>query len=133
MGILWLEGNMKTPSSSGEARVDLKSVLGLIRHQWIMPGNAGIWWEGGIQSYAAFSRKTGLPPSTLHRLEQGVQSFTLGKLEKLLWRLKCKLPDVFPGGGEPATGLRVVKCLRIARQHQLQSNHQPNPDDLLGF
>lgn len=51
----------------------------------------------GDLTYARFSRKVGLPPSTLHRLEQGTQSITLRKLELILSRLKCRLTDVFPG------------------------------------
>ena len=46
-------------------------------------------------SFAAFSRKTGLPPSTLFRLEQGEQSITLGRLHGLLKKLKVTLTDVF--------------------------------------
>ncbi len=51
----------------------------------------------GEETYAAFSRRTGLPASTLFRLEQAQQSVSLGKLEQLLRRLKVKLKDVFPG------------------------------------
>ncbi len=46
-------------------------------------------------TYAQFSRKTGLPLSTIFRLENGEQSITLGRLERVLARLKCKLADVF--------------------------------------
>jgi DNA-binding Xre family transcriptional regulator len=48
-------------------------------------------------TYARFSRIAGLPPSTLHRLENGTQSLTLKKLEQMFKRLKCKVSDVFPG------------------------------------
>jgi transcriptional regulator with XRE-family HTH domain len=49
-------------------------------------------------TFAQFSRKVGLPPSTVFRLENGQQSITLGKLEEVLDRLKCKITDVFEGG-----------------------------------
>ena len=51
----------------------------------------------GEETYAAFGRRTGLPPSTLFRLEQGQQSLTLGRLEQITKRLKVKLADIFPG------------------------------------
>lgn len=51
----------------------------------------------GEETYASFARRTGLPPSTLFRLEQGQQSLTLGRLEQILKRLKVKLRGVFPG------------------------------------
>ena len=51
----------------------------------------------GEMTYAQFSRKLGLPPSTLHRLEQGAQSITLRGLQQIMRRLKCGLPDIFPG------------------------------------
>jgi len=54
--------------------------------------------QRGDSPFAAFSRKTGLPPSTLFRLEQCQQSITLGRLEKMMKRLKVTLWDVF---GEP--------------------------------
>ena len=50
----------------------------------------------GEETYAAFSRRTGLPASTLFRLEQAQQSVSLGKLEQLMKRLKVKMKDVFP-------------------------------------
>lgn len=50
----------------------------------------------GEQTYAQFSRKLGLPPSTLHRLEQGSQSITLRGLQQILRKLKCGLAEVFP-------------------------------------
>jgi len=34
--------------------------------------------------------------STLHRLEQCQQSITLGRLQQIMQRLKCGLPDIFP-------------------------------------
>jgi DNA-binding Xre family transcriptional regulator len=49
----------------------------------------------GEQTFAEFSRRLGLPASTLHRLESGEQSVTLGKLEHIMKRLKCKLSDIF--------------------------------------
>ncbi len=50
----------------------------------------------GDLTYAQFSRKLGLPPSTLHRLEQGSQSITLRGLQQILRKLKCGLAEVFP-------------------------------------
>ncbi len=50
----------------------------------------------GEMTYAQFSRKLGLPPSTLHRLEQGGQSITLRGLQQIMRRLKCGLADIFP-------------------------------------
>ena len=47
-------------------------------------------------TFAEFSRKTGLPPSTLHRLESTSQSITLGRLQQLMVRLKVRLTDIFP-------------------------------------
>lgn len=49
----------------------------------------------GDTSYAEFSKKTGLPASTLFRLENCQQSITLGKLEQVMNRLKVTLGDVF--------------------------------------
>jgi hypothetical protein len=46
-------------------------------------------------SFAEFSRKTGLPLSILHRLENGAQSVTIGRLDGVMKRLKMKLRDVF--------------------------------------
>jgi hypothetical protein len=46
-------------------------------------------------TFAQFSRKTGLPASTLFRLENGQQSITLAKLEGVLKRLKKVPHDVF--------------------------------------
>ena len=50
----------------------------------------------GEMTFAAFSRMTGLPPSTLHRLESGEQSITLGRLQQLMVRLKVRLADIYP-------------------------------------
>jgi transcriptional regulator with XRE-family HTH domain len=50
----------------------------------------------GDLTYAEFSRKVGLPPSTLHRLEQSQQSITLRRLQQVMKRLKCRLIDIFP-------------------------------------
>lgn len=47
-------------------------------------------------TFADFSRKLGLPPSTLHRLEQCQQSITLRGLQQIMKRLKCGLRDIFP-------------------------------------
>jgi transcriptional regulator with XRE-family HTH domain len=54
----------------------------------------------GDQTFADFSRKLGLPVSTLHRLEACEQSITLGRLNQIMARLKCDLTDIFPGGGK---------------------------------
>jgi len=50
----------------------------------------------GALTFAEFSRKVGLPPSTLHRLEAGRQSITLRNLQLIMRRLKCRLWDIFP-------------------------------------
>jgi transcriptional regulator with XRE-family HTH domain len=50
----------------------------------------------GDQTFAEFSRKLGLPPSTLYRLERCEQSVTLGRLNQIMTRLKCELADIFP-------------------------------------
>lgn len=47
-------------------------------------------------TYALFSKRLGLPPSTLHRLEQCQQSITLRNLQQIMDRLKCSLFDIFP-------------------------------------
>jgi DNA-binding Xre family transcriptional regulator len=49
----------------------------------------------GDMTFAEFSRKIGLPPSTLHRLEQCQQSITLRSLQQIMDRLKCNLSDIF--------------------------------------
>jgi Helix-turn-helix. len=54
----------------------------------------------GQTSYAEFSKKTGLTPSTLFRLENRQQSITLGRLEQVMVRLKVTLVDIF-GQGNP--------------------------------
>ena len=46
-------------------------------------------------TFAQFSKKVGLPPSTIHRIENGEQSVTLGRLQSILDRLHCALADVF--------------------------------------
>lgn len=51
--------------------------------------------QRGTMTYVQFSRKTGLPPSTLHRLEHDQQSISLRGLEQLLRKLKCSLADIF--------------------------------------
>lgn len=50
----------------------------------------------GEMTYAQFSKKLGLPPSTLHRLEQGAQSITLRGLQQVMRRLKCSLAEISP-------------------------------------
>lgn len=52
--------------------------------------------QRGEMTFAQFSKKVGLPPSTIFRLENGEQSITLGRLQCILDRLKCTLTDVFP-------------------------------------
>ena len=51
--------------------------------------------QRGGMTFAQFSKKVGLPPSTIHRIENGEQSVTLGRLQFILDRLKCALADVF--------------------------------------
>jgi DNA-binding Xre family transcriptional regulator len=49
----------------------------------------------GDQTLAVFSRKVGLPLSTLYRLEQCEQSISLGRLYQIMTHLKCDLSDIF--------------------------------------
>ena len=49
----------------------------------------------GEMTYVQFSRKTGLPPSTIFRIENSQQSITLSKLQGVLRRLKVRVRDVF--------------------------------------
>jgi len=49
----------------------------------------------GNMTFVQFSKKLGLPTSTLHRLEQCQQSITLGRLQQIMTRLKCGLSDIF--------------------------------------
>ena len=51
--------------------------------------------QRGDLTFQQFSDKMGLPASTLHRIEQGKQSVTLGTLEYICGRLKCKVSDIF--------------------------------------
>lgn len=51
--------------------------------------------QRGEMTFAQFSKKTGLPPSTLFRLEQCEQSITLGRLQQVMDKLKCELTDIF--------------------------------------
>jgi transcriptional regulator with XRE-family HTH domain len=50
----------------------------------------------GEGTYATLSRTTGVPISTLHRLEMGQQSITLRLLDQILRRLRADPADVFP-------------------------------------
>jgi transcriptional regulator with XRE-family HTH domain len=50
----------------------------------------------GDMTFAQFSRKLGLPPSTLHRLETCQQSVTLRRLQQIMNRLKSSIMDIFP-------------------------------------
>lgn len=49
----------------------------------------------GHMPYARFAKKTGLTPSTLFRLENGQQSITLARLDRLMMRLGCSWRDIF--------------------------------------
>jgi predicted transcriptional regulator len=49
----------------------------------------------GEMTFVQFSRKVGLPPSTLFRLENCQQSITLSKLEGVLKRLKTSTGELF--------------------------------------
>lgn len=51
--------------------------------------------QRGELTFAQFSKKIGLPPSTIFRLENCAQSITLGRLQQIMKRLKCTLGDVF--------------------------------------
>jgi transcriptional regulator with XRE-family HTH domain len=51
--------------------------------------------QRGERTYAKFSRRLGLPQSTLHRLENGSQSITLRGLQQIMRRLTCSLTDIF--------------------------------------
>jgi transcriptional regulator with XRE-family HTH domain len=51
--------------------------------------------QRGEMTFAQFSKKLGLPPSTIFRLERCEQSVTLGRLHQILDRLNCSLDDVF--------------------------------------
>jgi transcriptional regulator with XRE-family HTH domain len=51
--------------------------------------------QRGEQTYVQFSRKLGLPRSTIFRLENCEQSVTLGRLQQIMDRLKVKLSDIF--------------------------------------
>jgi hypothetical protein len=53
--------------------------------------------QRGQMSFAQWSKVTGLPASTLFRLEQCQQSITLGRLHGMMKRLKVTLGDVFGG------------------------------------
>ena len=50
----------------------------------------------GDLTYAQFARKMGVSDSSLQRLEMGEQNVTLGTLEQIRKRLKCKVSDIFP-------------------------------------
>jgi predicted transcriptional regulator len=54
--------------------------------------------QRGDLTFAEFSKKVGLPPSTIFRLERCEQSITLGRLDGVLRKLKCSLGDVFGEG-----------------------------------
>ena len=51
--------------------------------------------QRGEMTFAQFSKKIGLPPSTIFRIENGQQSITLGRLQQIMTKLKCSLADVF--------------------------------------
>ena len=46
-------------------------------------------------TYAQFSKRIGLPQSTIFRLEQCEQSITMGRLQQVMKRLKCRMRDIF--------------------------------------
>jgi transcriptional regulator with XRE-family HTH domain len=50
----------------------------------------------GELSYLEFSKKCGLSPMSLNRIELGEQKISLDKLEDVLNRLKLKVSDIFP-------------------------------------
>jgi transcriptional regulator with XRE-family HTH domain len=51
--------------------------------------------QRGEMTFAQFSKKVGLPPSTIFRLERCEQSITLGRLNQVMDKLKCSWKDVF--------------------------------------
>ena len=51
--------------------------------------------QRGEMTFAQFSKKIGLPPSTIFRIENSQQSATLGRLQQIMAKLKCSLADVF--------------------------------------
>jgi len=55
----------------------------------------------GNQTFVEFGRIVGLPPSTVHRLEQRQQSITLRNLQHIMLRMKCSLTDIFPQNQSP--------------------------------
>jgi len=50
----------------------------------------------GELSYVQFSKKTGISPMTLFRVEKGEHHLTLNKLETVMRKLKVNLCDIFP-------------------------------------
>jgi len=50
--------------------------------------------------YRTFARQLGMHRSTLHRLEHGEQSITLGMLHQIMRKLKCRFSDIF-GSDDP--------------------------------
>ena len=46
--------------------------------------------QRGDQTFAAFSKKVGLPPSTIFRLERCEQSITLGRLDAVMKKLNVR-------------------------------------------
>ena len=51
--------------------------------------------QRGEMTFAQFSKKIGLPPSTIFRIENCQQSATLGRLQQIMTKLKCTLGDMF--------------------------------------
>jgi DNA-binding XRE family transcriptional regulator len=49
----------------------------------------------GEQTYTAFAKKVGLPPTTLFRLENQESSATLKAVGKILDKLDASLSDIF--------------------------------------
>ena len=49
----------------------------------------------GEQTFAKFSRKTGLSTSTLQRIEMMQQNVSINTLEQIVNRLRCRMSDIF--------------------------------------
>jgi transcriptional regulator with XRE-family HTH domain len=49
----------------------------------------------GEQTFAKFSRKTGLSTSTLQRIEMMQQNVSIDTLEQIVNRLRCRMSEIF--------------------------------------
>lgn len=76
------------------------------------------------RTYVAFARQLGLPVSTLHRLESGEQSATLGKLDQIMKRLKCSLSDISKDCGPLEIIAPALEQLACAEGLQLSRNEK---------